>query len=201
MRADTTSTFRPLRPTVSHVEAADRLRPARHWWQRSTESRRLELIRLPIYVVEIHAELRTPDRPGNGAHVRLAVDALQGRVERLDRAVVLEDTDVGLGTSVSPGLAINDALDRVRTETPWITLPFSLRRGRAYDSRSVRLIDRIGYPYWVQHVWVRRFMLGGRRDFLGLDGISGGRLGPRARSLLVAGLIRLAHDRREDNAP
>ena len=211
--------FRPLSPEVSRPRAQARLRSRRRWFSFKAEPLRLELIRLPVYIVEA---CLSPPEGGDPVAVRLAVDGLNGTVERLDRSVTLNSVaaegavpspvvkNVGGRTSaeerrrknvgappvvastpewtvVPPNLSREEALSRARTELPWLSLHFALRRGVVYSLAAMDVSDRVGYPYWILHT-VRRQ----RRDFRALDGISGKRLGSRGRSLVVQGYILLA---------
>ena len=200
--------FRPLSPEVSRLRAQARLKRKRRWFSFRSEPLRLELIHLPVYIVEARF---SPPQTGDSIAVRLAVDGLNGSVERIDRSLTLESVVpdstgevpppsmvpaaapkklAGTGSlpGIRPSLTGEEALSRARAELPWLSLHFALRRGVVYSLVDMDVSDRVGYPYWVLHT-VRRQ----RRDFRALDGISGKRLGSRGRSLVVQGYILLAH--------
>ena len=206
--------FRPLDPEVSRPRAQFRLRRKRRWFSFRSEPLRLELIRLPVYIVEARF---APSKSGSSKSndsiaVHVAVDGLNGGVERVDRSLKLESTKTAVptpsaaavlglqsqaggprqGIIVPPNLSASEAVSRARSELPWLSLHFALRRGIVYSLVDMDVRDRVGYPYWILHT-VRRQ----RRDFRALDGISGKRLGSRGRSLVVQGYILLA--RQEDS--
>lgn len=199
--------FRPLDPAVSRPRAQSRLRRRRRWFSFRSEPLRLELIRLPVYIVDAHFAPSDGESSDGGdtVAVRVAVDALSGSVERLDRNLKLASPRrvsggaaavmPGLqrlanpceGIIVPPNLSASEALSRARSELPWLSLHFALRRGIVYSLVDMDVSDRVGYPYWILHT-VRRE----RRDFRALDAISGKRLGARGRNLVVQGYILLA---------
>ena len=200
--------FRPLDPEVSRPRAQFRLRRKRRWSFFRSEPLRLELIRLPVYIVEARfAPSEGGGAKGDSVSMHVAVDGLNGGVDRLDRSLKLESTqakvpspdaavvpglqsqaqDPRQGIVVPPNLSASEALSRARSELPWLSLHFALRRGIVYSLVDLDVSDRVGYPYWILHT-VRRQ----RRDFRALDGISGKRLGSRGRSLVVQGYILLA---------
>ena len=214
--------FRPLDPEVSRPRAQFRLRRKRRWFTFRSDPLRLELIRLPVYIVEARfapsegAPSEGGASKGDSVSMHVAVDGLNGSVERLDRSLKLESTRAAVRTPsaavvpglqsqagdprqrivVPPNLNASEALSRARSELPWLSLHFALRRGIVYSLVDMDVRDRVGYPYWILHT-VRRQ----RRDFRALDGISGKKLGSRGRSLVVQGYILLARHEGSPRSP
>lgn len=232
------SDFRALAPDVSRTKAQSRLRRRRRWFPFRSAPLRLELIRLPVYIVEARF---APSEGDDRVAVRVAVDGLNGCVERLDRSFKLVSaarpgdddaesatrrdgfdqrggrspagatcggrsrvefpseagqTEAAEGLIVPPNLTAEEALSRARSELPWLSLHFALRRSVVYSLVDMAVSDRVGYPYWILHT-VRRE----RRDFRAIDGISGRKLGSRGRSLVVQGYILLAKQEGTVRAP
>jgi hypothetical protein len=138
---------------------------------------RLELVYLPMYLFEAAiAGARGPAQP-----LQVVVDAVAGAVARLDHRVMLREGGAAPGgDSFPPLVGVEGAQRALEAELPWMLLPVALRQRRRLSVEGVVLRERIGYPYWVQHIRRRA-----QRDFRALDGFSGTLAGPRGRAAIV----------------
>ena len=174
--------FRPLTPRVTREDALAVLGRRRHLPSLGLRPGRLELVYMPFYLFEASI---ADGAGGERREVLVSVDAVGGRVSRLDHQVRLDPC-----SSPRPGelfqavVSPDEALARARRELPWLILPVALKHGRRFPLGALTLRDRLGYPYWVQHVRRGRF-----RDFQALDGFSARRVGAAGRALLLEAFV------------
>ena len=176
---------RLLAPRLDRA-AAERAFSRPRWFARLLGRRprrgRLELIYLPV--VRVDASVRDTTS-GETRRVSLAVDAVGGAVNRLDR-----DVDSGVAGEPAAGelfaarISTEQALDRVREELPWLLLGVALKANRGLSVERLDVVDRVGYPYWVQHV-----RHGGTRDVEVIDALSGQRAGARGKATVVEAFL------------
>ncbi|MBN1443181.1 MAG: hypothetical protein JXA90_10755 [Planctomycetes bacterium] len=173
---------RPLPPRLSSGEAAARFSRRRGILLRRPRPVRLELVYLPVYLVEAEARER---RGGSSRRLLLAVDGIDGGVSRIDHSIEFSECETPPGEVFPSLLGAADALSRAREEIPWLVLPVALRAGRAIRLRPLGVKDLVGWPYWVQHL-----ARGRSRDFRAIDAVAGGRIGPRGRATLLRAFVR-----------
>lgn len=176
------NSWRLLSPRIDRVKAGHLLGKRRLLSLGRCHPVRLELVYLPVYRVD--AAIVDPD-VGRSSKVAIAVDAIGGGVSRLDRGVDLRpDPEPPRGELFPRRIDVEQAIDRVRIEMPWILLPVSLKQNRRLPVETLEFVERLGYPYWIQHLRRRR-----RYDFEALDGFSGTRVGPRLKATIVGAFL------------
>lgn len=178
----TETTFRRLAPRVSEGEALAHFSKRRGLTFRRPQPVRLEVVYVPVYLL---AARISDSRDGKQREVLVAVDAIAGNVRRLDHRVELSrSSPPPPGDLFAPAVPLEDALARAAEEVPWLVLPVALKHNRRFPVDQLSLVDRLGYPYWVQHLRRGRY-----RDFRALDGSSGTLVGAAGRAVLLKAFV------------
>jgi hypothetical protein len=179
---------------VSREEAKARLGRARRSWLarwRKEEAIALELVHLPVHCFRVTLEVG-----GERRDLRVAVDAIDGTVRRLDRQVDLDQSAAAGSTLLAPLLERGEAARRVAEELPFQALGPALRRREGYRVVTTEFTATVGWPFWVEHLRRRRY-----RDFRALDAASGARAGSRARAALLKAFLAARSDGRAPSPP
>lgn len=168
-----------LEPRTTRHDALRVFTRRSRWRTRRWRPGRLELVYVPVYLIEATIS----QRHAGDRKVLFSVDALDGEVRRLDHGARRGGSPTLPGEVFRARLTPLEAIARAREEVPWLILPLSLRRARLRIT-DLRFGGQLYYPFWIRYLARRD-----RWDFEALDGLGGTRVGARGRARLLRAML------------
>jgi len=168
-----------VRPEISKDKAWDILSRRKSFFpigirKRATPPKRIELIYLPYYLIEILLTGKAGEQK-----VTISVDGLLGNTMFFagDRLVYQHEAD---GLVCDFVISAAEACKIATEEYKWLLLEHELRSRSKLTMKEITSVKRIFYPFWVGY-----FQKGKSYDFKALDGVSGEIQGVKMRRVFL----------------
>lgn len=164
-----------------------RRRIERRWWHRLWGGAtpkpgalpRLELVRLPYFLVKAEVTLR-----GQSRAVAVLVEGQSGAFSIVEEAALVCEPRAD-GPLLPARRSPSEAADIARDALVSSLIRSRASRGRLPTVRNVHAVDVVAYPYWVYYYPRGR----GHLDIKVIDALTGDRPGPKVKDSLLSAFV------------